>query len=332
MRSHLNVLFSVLAAVSLALAAEWGDAEHETGSAPRAILASSSTVGASSADGSRFPSTIDPIAAAHAILGCMAFGFFFPLGAVLVRVLSDRYRIAAHVWCQIYALAMALSAAGLGIYMAITTKSLLESHALMGMVAAGGVLLQPIFGTAHHWLFSRLRRRTAVSYLHIFWGIGFVTLGIVDGGLGLQLADQEQWKIIMYGIIVALIWVGWMLVSVLELGRKRREDELANEDEEKLAMSGANGGVWIPAGGREGSQGSSNSSNPNNSEPTLSTLTPSTTSSPRSRPVTSSTGTGVTSLIFGTRLSTLMSSLSGRSLSSRGTSTRGLSTSGGPES
>jgi hypothetical protein len=52
-----------------------------------------------------------------------------------------------------------------------------------------------------------------------------VTLGIVNGGLGLNLADSmgmsSKAGMIAYGVVAAVMWVAWVAASVV--GERRRK-------------------------------------------------------------------------------------------------------------
>jgi hypothetical protein len=60
------------------------------------------------------------------------------------------------------------------------------------------------------------------SYLHLYNGRIMITLGIVNGGLGLFLAGAANGLKIAYGVIAGVIWLVWMAAAVFgELGRLR---------------------------------------------------------------------------------------------------------------
>lgn len=47
----------------------------------------------------------------------------------------------------------------------------------------------------------------------MWWGRILGTLGIINGGLGLQLADNTVKGEIAYGVIAAVMWLVWVGVS-----------------------------------------------------------------------------------------------------------------------
>lgn len=53
------------------------------------------------------------------------------------------------------------------------------------------------------------------SHAHIWLGRVLITLGIIDGGLGLMLGHNTTRKDqIIYGVIAGSMWVAYVLVSV----------------------------------------------------------------------------------------------------------------------
>jgi hypothetical protein len=59
---------------------------------------------------------------AHAVLASVAFVFFFPMGAMAVRILPGRLAIIIHALAQVFAYILFTAAVGLGLWMAITIR------------------------------------------------------------------------------------------------------------------------------------------------------------------------------------------------------------------
>ncbi|CAN8105541.1 unnamed protein product [Discula destructiva] len=180
---------------------------------------------------------------AHGIIGCLTFAFLFPLGAITVRLLPSRLAVPLHATIQVLALCFAIVTLGMGIWMAQGTEYIETYHAIIGIIAISAVCIQPITGLIQHRLFKKKKRnspanirprRTALSYVHIWWGIAFITLGIINGGFGLQLNGAEQRFIIVYGVFAGVIWVVWMGISFLSqcLGgfRRSRRNKAVKEE------------------------------------------------------------------------------------------------------
>ncbi|KAK3944260.1 hypothetical protein QBC46DRAFT_446173 [Diplogelasinospora grovesii] len=243
MLSHCNVLLLFLFISSFAIFVV-GDDDDEDWRSHSSRTTSSTSIPTTTTSPDSTSSRANPILAgnvegtpvyqnariAHAVLGCLAFAFFFPLGAMLLRM-SDRWLLHA-VW-QVTTLLAAVCTMGLGLYMAVTSQQLSQPHAILGLVVVCCAVLQPLTGFIHHRNYVRTKGRTGSSYVHILLGIMVVTAGTVNGGLGLQLSGETSWKIIVYGILAGLVWVCWMLISLLAAVRRRWDLEEEEEREER---------------------------------------------------------------------------------------------------
>lgn len=87
-------------------------------------------------------------------------------------------------------------------------------HPIIGLVVLAFLFLQPFLGLIHHAKFKKLRRRQMWSYLHIFNGRIFITLGIANGGLGLWMANESDKLKTAYIAVAAVMWALWMLSAV----------------------------------------------------------------------------------------------------------------------
>jgi hypothetical protein len=84
------------------------------------------------------------------------------------------------------------------------------------------VLFQPVFGFVHHVKFKRIHRRTWWSHTHLFIGRVAITLGIINGGIGLALARASVAAITAYSVFAALMWLLWMMAAILGERRRRK--------------------------------------------------------------------------------------------------------------
>ncbi|KAI1360404.1 hypothetical protein F5Y08DRAFT_317386 [Xylaria arbuscula] len=187
---------------------------------------------------------------AHGALAAVAFGFFFPLGSILMRVIPGRTALYSHGFTQLFAYATYIAGAGLGIYFVSLTRvrgtnaSILESamtnaHPIIGLVLLVALFIQPILGVAHHARFKKIRRRTWVSHVHLWTGRLGITLGIINGGLGFALAKWNGTYITpaavaAYAIIAGFMWIIWVLTALRGEYRRRRDstrdEKLASEE------------------------------------------------------------------------------------------------------
>ncbi|KAL1837001.1 hypothetical protein VTJ49DRAFT_4404 [Mycothermus thermophilus] len=178
----------------------------------------------------------------HGILASVAMVVLFPLGGLLVRVWTPSSKSGgarrvhgfhAHVVVQALGWMVFVAAAGIGIWLVTVVKipggGLLGNPATRYHPIIGIILfvllgaLQTIFGLLHHRAFKRLQRRQAWSYAHLAVGRLGVTLGIINGGLGLHVSRAETRWVVAYSVVAGVIWVVWMALAVVgELKRRKR--------------------------------------------------------------------------------------------------------------
>jgi hypothetical protein len=167
---------------------------------------------------------------AHGVLASLAFVILFPAGAIAIRLASFPGVVWFHALFQIFAYLVYIAAFGLGVYIASEMEMLDHYHPIIGIVVFVLVFLQPAFGWLHHMLFKKYQSRTLWSYVHIWLGRVAITLGIINGGLGLHWADSMNMSskggIIAYTVIAVVMWLAWVAASVI--GERRRARELAN--------------------------------------------------------------------------------------------------------
>ena len=171
---------------------------------------------------------------AHAALMGIAFVAFLPLGAIAVRVLSFRGLIWWHAATQIFAYTLALAGMGLGVWIAIKPDYIVRSrpsfipetflhdanfafyrqintyHPVIGLVVIGLLAFQPVLGLLHHYMFKAYDRKTFWTASHVWAGRLIITLGIINGGLGLRLSEADRSSEIAYGVLAGLVWVVWL--------------------------------------------------------------------------------------------------------------------------
>ncbi|KAL2256513.1 hypothetical protein VTK26DRAFT_1558 [Humicola hyalothermophila] len=166
------------------------------------------------------------VRAVHGMLAAAAMVALFPGGAVLMRVLPGRLALWAHALAQMVALCVLVAGVAMGIRLvrivrlpfveggSILSDPDMNYHPIIGLVVAACLLLQPVLGFIHHAKFKQVRRRQVWSYLHLFNGRIFITLGIVNGALGLwQARASGKLKSAYIGAAVAM-WAVWMLVAL----------------------------------------------------------------------------------------------------------------------
>jgi uncharacterized membrane protein YoaK (UPF0700 family) len=65
--------------------------------------------------------------------------------------------------------------------------------------------LQPAFGFAHHSYYKKHQARNVISHVHIWYGRAIIIVGIINGGLGLQLAGAPATYSVAYIIITLIV-------------------------------------------------------------------------------------------------------------------------------
>ncbi|KAF2680400.1 iron reductase domain protein [Lentithecium fluviatile CBS 122367] len=175
-------------------------------------------------------STTEKMLIAHGTLAALAMVILFPFGAIAIRLTSFTGLVWVHAAFQGFAYLVYIVAFGLGIYVANQYDLIDEAHPIIGIVVFICLFFQPIFGFLHHSLFKKYQSRTFWSYSHIWLGRSVITLGIINGGLGFELADKMNLSsksgMIAYSVVAGVVWLAW--VAAIVIGERRRKTALAN--------------------------------------------------------------------------------------------------------
>lgn len=185
---------------------------------------SGSNFGNNGRDGSFFGRQ-STILLTHGILASVAFLVLFPTGGILIRVASFTGLVWVHAALQIIAYLIYIVAFGLGIWIAVNGGYITQAHPIIGIVLFIILLVQPLAGWLHHRNFKKYGRRTTPSYWHIGIGRIAIILGMVNGGLGLQLArDTSTGRIVAYAVVAGVFGLAYILaICVGERKRKRSQ-------------------------------------------------------------------------------------------------------------
>ena len=153
----------------------------------------------------------------------LAFLLFYPLGAIIMRIGVGTSTIWIHAALQGFAYILAITGMGLGIWVAQNSDKLDSNHAIIGLVTVCTLVLQAPLGLLHHSFYKKRGGRTAVSYIHIWLGRALMTLGAINGGLGLLLADSgNRAGYIAYGFFAALIYISYFALIAGTIGKGKR--------------------------------------------------------------------------------------------------------------
>lgn len=161
---------------------------------------------------------------AHGVLAALAFVILFPTGAIAIRLASFPGLVWAHAAFQGMAYLIYIAGFGLGVYLARDLRLLGHHHPIIGIVVLVLVSTQTLSGLVHHRQFKKQPGRTPWSHAHLWVGRIAITLGIINGGLGLRLADASRMSsrggMVAYGVVAGLMWVVW--VAAIVVGERRR--------------------------------------------------------------------------------------------------------------
>jgi len=187
----------------------------------------------------------EAIRLAHGVIACLAFVIFFPLGAIFIRLIPGRFAIVVHAIFQLFAYVLYIIGFGLGIWMASNIRFggfnfYNNHHPIIGIVVFVFLFFQPILGIFHHIGFKKHGQRRGASYAHLWLGRILITLGIINGGLGLQLAGNVRRRTyIAYGVVAGIIWLIWVLVAILSEWRRHQNVPAVRRTKEHSSSGGS---------------------------------------------------------------------------------------------
>ncbi|KAM3075801.1 hypothetical protein ACMFMG_007928 [Clarireedia jacksonii] len=167
---------------------------------------------------------------AHGTIMSITMIILFPLGAL--SMMFGKFWV--HVFIQGFGLALLIVGFALGVRLAeiqnllFTTPA--KTHTIFGLVIFILFLLQFLLGLYHHHKYKQQQRRGWAGVMHIWYGRTIIVLGIVNGGVGLQLAGNSTAGKVVYGVVagvVGLAYAGWVGLSYLaamwwEMWRKEK--------------------------------------------------------------------------------------------------------------
>ena len=106
------------------------------------------------------------------------------------------------------------------------------THPIIGLTVISGLFLQPFLGLIHHFIYRKSQRRTLWAHAHIWWGRALIILGVINGGLGLQLSANTVKGEIAYGVIAGVVFL--IYITVIFISWLRSRGRGATETGEKL--------------------------------------------------------------------------------------------------
>jgi len=197
---------------------------------------------------------------AHACIMSIVFIILYPLGAISVHLPIDRMPLlrnsylkqkilAIHAPIQILGFVMMVGGLALGIKIALDLgffESSVPAHIIIGLLVTCTIIVfQPVMGILQHRYFKKTGGRSIFGHIHRWVGRFAIVLGIINNGLGFQLAEEDievptksyVRNFTIMGVLVT-IWLG--LIVYDEFFRKAQPSSLQSK---KATMNNAVGGV-----------------------------------------------------------------------------------------
>jgi hypothetical protein len=113
-------------------------------------------------------------------------------------------------------------------------------HPVIGLIVFGLITLQPIGGCLGHLRYKRTGRSSILSSLHVWIGRFVITLGMINGGLGLLLAgNSTHSQQVAYGVVAGFMWLVMMLIGCCLRGARRKEPTKAAVEDSTYAAGDA---------------------------------------------------------------------------------------------
>ncbi|KFH44950.1 hypothetical protein ACRE_042870 [Hapsidospora chrysogenum ATCC 11550] len=160
---------------------------------------------------------------AHGVIMTVVFIALYPLGALLMPVFNQWF---LHSISQLIAYILMWIGLALGTIHAKHGNYFgKQTHTRLGLAVVILLGFQPLFGWLQHRHYTRSQARGPVGHIHIWYGRSLMILGIVNGGLGLQLASNTTgpW-VIAYAVVagvLGLAYIGSIIHSMLRRGKRR---------------------------------------------------------------------------------------------------------------
>jgi Cytochrome domain of cellobiose dehydrogenase/Eukaryotic cytochrome b561 len=190
----------------------------------------SSSASGEDGGGSEEPSYYPSMKIAHGSLLGVCMVLLLPSGAALRR-LAPRSSIWLHAGWQMFGWCVALAGMGIGIWMALVSDQLDTYHAYIGIVVVCTMALQPILGLLQHAHFRRTHARSPWAWVHKVLGTAVILLGIINGGLGLDLSDNSNEAMIAYAVMAGFFGTVWLAIIVINsVANHRARAKAVSED------------------------------------------------------------------------------------------------------
>ncbi|KAL7781503.1 CBD9-like protein [Trichoderma afarasin] len=180
-------------------------------------------------------STNQTLASAHGILMSVIFVIMYPLGAALMPLIGKWYIHAS--WQTIAFLGM-WAGLGLGVTIARNQNVFFDqAHSRLGIILVPLISLQPLFGLIHHINYLKTQKRGFFGHLHCWYGRALMIIGIVNGGLGLQLGNAPTRYIIAYSVVAGVTTLIYLASIALGWSRATRKEHQSKQEYASVAQA-----------------------------------------------------------------------------------------------
>jgi hypothetical protein len=188
---------------------------------------------------------------AHACIMSIVFIVLYPLGAISVHLPIDRMPflrntymkqkiLAIHAPIQLLGFVMMVGGMALGIRIAhdLDYFSPVHAHIVIGLLVCCIIILfQPILGIIQHQHYKRTGGKSVFAYVHRWIGRCAIVLGMVNNGLGFQLASHDIViparsyirNFTLVGVLVA-VWLGLIIYDQFSV----KQGQVAELEVERL--------------------------------------------------------------------------------------------------
>lgn len=194
---------------------------------------------------------------AHACIMSIVFIVLYPLGAIslhlpiegipfLMNTYLVRKVVAIHAPIQIIASLMMVGGMALGVRIAHDLDYLrnpVAAHVVIGILTVSIIILfQPLMGFLQHRHFSKTGGKSSFAYIHRWIGRGAIALGMINSGLGFQLAARTGIVVptssyvrsyVILGVLVSI----WLSVVVLDKLKGQHRQRTGTVEAEKGAQN-----------------------------------------------------------------------------------------------
>ncbi|KAK5628249.1 hypothetical protein RRF57_003964 [Xylaria bambusicola] len=172
-------------------------------------------------------SEIPILASAHGIIMSIVMVVLYPIGSALMPLFGNW--VLHGVWQMG---SFFLMWAGFAIGVVLSQRTGIEfgsTHTLLGTVVVALFGVQPIGGYLHHLHYVKYQKRGLVSYGHIWYGRVLLVLGIVNGGLGLELATADRSLVVAYSVVAAVLFAIYIGGAILGEVKRARGSGLGDQ-------------------------------------------------------------------------------------------------------